>query len=508
MKRTFFRSCFIIFLCLLTLSCSFAVKTTGDIEFALPNLGLSRAVYSTEKPKFKVSLVTPNDRYLYNEEHEAGSIVYIPRVPYGDYTLSLKCNVRNDVIEGSENVSVRTGKNTVVNIQLKRRQASDELEKPDVPAEGNGDNSENQEPENPEGPILPENGESDKPSEPELPNKPDLEPENQIKDKGTINLFFMQGPSPAIDVTVKLYKAGNLINTYSGIPSNGNYDITDIDAGNDYKIVINGINSTHNYDFTQENITVEKNKVNRVDVKLVGVPFAQPDPRNGIYCVNGLNGVDEGNDGRNAFKTITGAIKSVQYKGGAFTLLVSGTIEETSGVSVQSKCTIKSAGSVPAKVNVNIKDATWITLGAETTLDGLDIVMSSSSTEKGFAIKVGDSVKVTLGENMKIRNVGDKKDAVSVGSGASITLSSPSIIDSSNYVQLLNGGKIYVNKGFSSKAGAIILDMEGNGSNENKQAIFSDEDASELAAVTKKFSVLNNKYLIGEDGILKNPNQI
>ena len=117
---------FVSILCILSVSCSLLINGTGNIQFKLPpieqsciddGIAVASANNSTD---FNIILKNSQGRHIYNEVHEPNSVVYIDNIPIGKYEISLEAVTHTDIYSGKENVNVKSGKGTAVNIKLNK----------------------------------------------------------------------------------------------------------------------------------------------------------------------------------------------------------------------------------------------------------------------------------------------------------------------------------------------------------------------------------------------------
>lgn len=460
-------------------SCTMANGSGSSVQFRLPkvdseNYNTNSRFYTSNQTKFKVSLVTDRGRTYYSEIHDDGTFVMIPNVPVGHYELTILGGNKKVVYEGKENVAVRAGKGTVVNVNLKQW---------DIPEKVPG-------------------GDSSSSPDPEVKPQPEPEPDQPLPAPEiyrTVNISFENGADPAENI--KFILSGHI---EADANTNKAFSLTRVKDG-EYSVSIKS-------DF-YEVVTPKKINVNGADLdikvqlkkKVSDITpdpapetpnLPEPDVSNKIYCVDGDNGKDEGNQGDKVFKTITAALGKAMNGGGVPTIYVAGNVVDNGSYNVQGPCIITGVGNSPVKVTVNNGSDNWLFLNANgITLNNLDISYEST----GFGIKIG-SGKVIFGKGMKVTSKGSNKDAISLGSDTTISLSSPENVGHGNYIKVLNGGKIEVTEGFAEASGIITLNFDGN-SDRNRDFISSGY-YKELTNVVNKFKIINKNYTIDNTGKL------
>lgn len=116
----------VIILCVLSVSCSLLINGTGNIQFKLPSIEQSCkddgiALFSANNStEFNIVIKNSNGKNVYNEVHKPNSFVCIDDIPIGKYEISLEAVTNTDAYRGKENVNVKAGKGTAVNIKLNK----------------------------------------------------------------------------------------------------------------------------------------------------------------------------------------------------------------------------------------------------------------------------------------------------------------------------------------------------------------------------------------------------
>lgn len=546
--KAFFKTIVLSFLTLILLSCSMINSSTGDIHVNLPRLNsnsqtvtYSRAAAPVEHQdnqiKFKVSLQSENGNVFYNKIHNEGDVVFIAEIPVGKYEITIIGGNSSIIYEGNKSFYVEAGKENSVDIDLNVKEP--DVQTPD-PTPSNlrtvsgsftggtdpveeitlkliSDNKNYSTKANSNGSYSfteVEDGEYN--FEIESTNyilsteyfydvvvngnneTVDITLEKKIP-KGSFEINFSNG-NGLPKLLLRLFKNSDLVMTIEMDPSKNNI-FEDICIGTGYHIEVSGSDVNKKYSFVSETFEISENNTTQItgEISTINKDIVTPNIENGIYCVEGDTGDDsDTNNGSKPFKTISRALKASGVK----TIYVSGTVTETGTETIKLPNDIEIVAQNNSTAIVESDAAICFTMDTNSvaTINGLTIIRKSTATD-GFGIKIGDSGKLTLGKTTVVSTNGTDKNAISLGSQGTITLSSPTNIPNNNYLEVLNGGKIIVDAGFSEVSENITLNMEKTGGEWTRQIITAAK-ANELAASCEKIKILNNSYSINSAGVL------
>lgn len=580
-------------ICLLSISCSFVPNDSGNIKFNLPYIQYSNTSnYSSRsaisnggnKTQFKIILTNSFGRVVYEEYHDAGTMVYIDNIVAGKYEISMEAVTHSDIYEGREHVHVKPGKGSEVQVRLSKNPINSELEnnnsdtvipeddnhenvQPDVDTEEpeikpetpdvtpdvpDGDNKEygyftgsidtsniedlnsfelnifiykygddrtpvyqnklNQETSYETGLLevgkytLKFEGKDDKASYScFIPSVSNMKPGKNIIGNFTLTKFlntdaannhiitikFTNDPNPKETVKVRLSDINGYERFSTIISSDLVCRFRDVEKGT-YKLNVEGatwglkdfpisVNGDEHFD-----IQLQQNKVD-----------ITPEPENGVFVVDPSdpNSSDINNTGTRPFKTLAQAVKANNAK----TIFILSDTTETETIKLPNSISVKSAGNSLVTINSSAQQqAINLDSGVTASIDGISIISSAAE----FTIKIGDSGNLTLGKSVKVGSSGKSRNAISLGSSGTLTVSSPNVINSNDYIRVLSGGKINVLPEFNNIEGSINIDKTGVGAEQNSQILLYNGSAEATEGMKKasaKFTI-NNNYSINENG--------
>ena len=441
MKKTFFKLVGILFISLVSLSCSLITDNYGNIDFYLPEIEQNSrnaiTLKSVNSHKFVVTLETTNGRLIRKEILPPKARVVLDNVPLGTYLLSLKYEDNVIILKGSKLVTVKRGVNNPIDITvsytIKKPIVDDNINKPETQPENNNGNEGNAQP------SLPDNEKPDT-------QLPEVKPEDSNTEGNNQN-------TPETDnggTTQPPFEGnGNEGDTQPSIPNpedkpdSGNGEITPPTEGE--------------------------------------FPESKPDENQPMeyvtYYVDGINGNDL-NDGLSfdkPFKTVSKASSCIQLDGD-YLIEVRGTVTENrliefaknanvkiKGTNNKESKIIRSSGSdlmVVGTSNGKDKNNNLISVCPTVTLE--NITIQANTTERGILVYYGS---LHLGEGVIVQGASKVGVQGHVGTGSQLYVGgNASIVKKIN---LHGNGFITVEKTITSKSPITLNLLKNDGKTPN-----------------------------------------